>query len=131
MSRNEHKNLGCQFGELAIDSGIPGPESHPDIIYIHSDAMMTRTFGKDWHSDISCDAEPPIGTTLHLMTVLKRGDDTLFLSIYAAHDTLSDPIKSFLDGLLAHNSGENVYRGRYEHRGVDDTELPIPIVIIR
>ena len=93
MSLNEHKNLDCQFGELAIDPGIPGPKSHPDIIYIHSDAMMTWTFGKDWHSDISCDAEPPIGTTLHLMTVLKSGDDTLFFSIYAAHDTLSDPIK--------------------------------------
>ena len=63
---------------------------------------------------------------LHLMTVLKSGDNTLFLSIYAAHDIFSDPIKSFLDGLLAHNSGESVYRGHYERRGVDDTETAYP-----
>ncbi|MDP6926887.1 MAG: hypothetical protein QGG84_07355, partial [Rhodospirillales bacterium] len=69
----------------------------------------------DWYSAISCDAEQSIGTPLHLMTALKSSDDTVFLSIYAAHDALSDPMVPFLGGLLVHNSGENLYRGRYEH----------------
>ena len=55
--------------------------------------MMTRIFGKDWHEDISRDAEPLIGMTLHLITVLKSGYDTLFLNIYAAYYTLSVPLK--------------------------------------
>ena len=51
---------------------------------IHTDASSTRQNGDDWHSDVSCDEEPPMGSVLHLHTVPESGGDTLFSSMYAA-----------------------------------------------
>jgi taurine dioxygenase len=42
------------------------------------------------------------------------GGDTLFASMYAAYEALSDPMKRFLEGMTAIHDGEHVYRGRYE-----------------
>ncbi|MEE8435654.1 MAG: TauD/TfdA family dioxygenase, partial [bacterium] len=41
------------------------------------------------------------------------GGDTLFASMYAAFEALSEPMQSFLSGLSALHASEHVYRGRY------------------
>ena len=50
------------FGELHIHPAIPGPEGHPEILPIHADENSTYIAGERWHSDVSCDAEPPLGS---------------------------------------------------------------------
>ena len=42
-----------------------------------------------------------MGSILHLHTLPPTGGDTLFSSMYAAYDALSDKMKQFLDGLVA------------------------------
>ncbi|MBT6095250.1 MAG: taurine dioxygenase, partial [Rhodospirillaceae bacterium] len=123
---DQHKDFARQFGDLAVHPGIPGPDGHPEVIHIHADATSTRIAGEDWHSDVTCEAEPPMGSVLHLHTVPESGGDTLFASMYAAYEALSDPMKAFLGELIAHHSGENAYRGRYVHRGVDDAGAVYP-----
>ena len=56
-----HKALGRCFGELHIHPNTPGPEGHPEILPIHADANSKRIAGEYWHSDVSCDEEPPLG----------------------------------------------------------------------
>lgn len=126
MTLDQQKNFARQFGELHIHPGIPGPEGHPEIIAIHTDETSTRIAGEDWHSDVTCDDEPPMGSILHLHQVPEIGGDTLFASMYAAYEALSEPVRTLLDGLTALHSGEMAYRGRYAHRGVDDKELSYP-----
>jgi len=126
MSVERHKDLGRCFGELDIHPGIPGPEGHPEILHVYADAETTRIAGEDWHSDVSCELEPPMGSILHMHEVPPSGGDTLFASMTAAHDALSEPMRNFLGGLTARHSGEYAYRGRYVGRGIDDTGAVYP-----
>jgi taurine dioxygenase len=126
ISLEQHKAFGRRFGDLHIHPGSPGPEGHPEILVIHADANSKRIAGERWHSDVTCDVEPPMGSILHLHTLPETGGDTLFSSMYAAYEALSEPMKRFLDPLTATHDGEHVYRGRYRDRGVDDTGKVYP-----
>ena len=126
MGLEQHKAFGRRFGELHVHPGSPGPEGHPEILIIHADAKSKRIAGEKWHSDVSCDERPPMGSILHLHTVPECGGDTLFSSMYAAYDALSEPMKSFLAPLTAIHDGEHVYRGRYTNQGVDDRGKTYP-----
>ncbi len=74
---------------------------HPEVTIIHADADSTFVAGEDWHSDMSCDPEPPLGSILYLHTVPPTGGDTVFSNMYSAYDTLSDRMKAHLEGLTA------------------------------
>ncbi len=117
---DSQKAFGRQFGELHVHPGAPGPAGHPEVLPVHTDANSTYIAGESWHSDVSCDAEPPMGSILHLRIVPAVGGDTLFASMYAAYDALSARMKTYLEGLTATHDGEPYYRGRYKDKGVDD-----------
>ena len=110
IDHESHKRLGRAFGALAIHSGVAGLADHPEIVAIHADANSKFVAGEDWHSDLSCNAEPPMGSILHMHTLPEHGGDTLFSSMYAAYDALSPAMKAFLDPLHAVHDGEHVYR---------------------
>ena len=54
-----------------------------------------------------------MGSILYLTEIPPIGGDTLFASMYAAYERLSDPIKALVEGLTATHDGEPVYRGRF------------------
>jgi taurine dioxygenase len=110
MSHEAHKAFGRAFGDLAIHSGVAGLADHPEIVAIHADADSKYIAGENWHSDLTCNAEPPMGSILYLHTVPEVGGDTLFASMYAAYDALSDRMKAYLEGLTAIHDGDHVYR---------------------
>jgi taurine dioxygenase len=109
LSFDQHKAFGRLFGELHIHPNTPGPEGHPEILPIHADANSKRISGERWHSDVSCDPEPPMGSILNLKIVPPVGGDTIFASMYAAYDALSEPMKKFLSGLTAIHDGSMNY----------------------
>lgn len=124
MTQDEHVALGRKFGELhhhpsASDSKLPA-----GMIRIHADGNSTFTAGFKWHSDVSCDPEPPMGSILALHTVPDGGGDTLFANMHAAYDALSDPIKQLLDGLTAVHSGAQVYTGRFGRQPEAGQQFP-------
>lgn len=127
FSLETQKRFGSYFGALHIHPGAPGPAGHPEVLRIHADAHSTYVAGEGWHSDVSCDAEPPLGSILHLHTVPPTGGDTLFSSAYAAYDSLSSRMQRYLEGLRAVHSGEHVYRGRYRNLGVEDSNKQYPV----
>jgi taurine dioxygenase len=115
MTPEQHKAFGRRFGELHLHPAWPRLlEGHPEIMEIYADADTKRIAGEDWHSDVSCDPEPPLGTILHMLEVPSVGGDTLFASMYAAYEALSTPMKRLLEGMTALHDGESTYRGRYE-----------------
>lgn len=115
MTPEQQKAFGRRFGELHLHPAWPRLlEGHPEIMEIYADADSKRIAGEDWHSDVSCDPEPPLGTILYMLEVPTEGGDTLFASMYAAYEALSKPMKRMLEGMTALHDGETTYRGRYE-----------------
>jgi len=110
MDHERHKELGRAFGDLAIHSGVAGLEDHPEVVAIHADADSKFVAGENWHSDLTCNEIPPMGSILYLPIVPEYGGDTMFASMYAAYDALSDRMKAYLEGLTAVHDGEHVYR---------------------
>jgi alpha-ketoglutarate-dependent taurine dioxygenase len=124
LTPEQQKAFGRLFGELHLHPAAPALlEGHPEILVIHADERSKRVAGEVWHSDVSCDTEPPLGSILYMHELPPVGGDTLFASMYAAYDTLSEPMKRFLEPLTAMHEGEHVYRGRY---GVDDSGKTFP-----
>lgn len=107
------KEFGQHFGKLHIHSSMAGAPGHPEVTFVHADANSTRVIGEEWHTDLSCDPVPPMGSILHLHTVPPLGGDTVFASMYAAYDALSDRMKSFLEGLTATHDGYIAFGHRY------------------
>src|ERR1700679_2806772 len=126
INLEQQKRLGRHFGDLHIHPNTPGPEGHPEILPIHADENSKRANGENWHSDVSCDVEPPLGSILYLHTAPPTGGDTIFASQSAAYDALTPAFKAFLDGLTATHSGDRSYRRTNKLLGIDDRNRVFP-----
>ena len=121
-----HIDLGKLFGPLHSHPAAPTMAGYPEIFEIHAARHSKVANGEFWHSDVSCDEEPPLGTMLQIHILPPCGGDTMFSNMYAAYDALSDAMKTFLDGLSATHASEHIYRGRYADRGQKDSDIAFP-----
>ena len=128
LSIDQHKAFGRQFGDLHIHPARDrnGIEGHPEILHVNAGPHSTRVNGDEWHSDVSCDAEPPMGSILRLFEVPSSGGDTLFANMYAAYDALSDPVKAFVGTLKAVHDGGPNYIDRARRAGIYKPEKVFP-----
>ena len=83
---------------------IEGIAGFPFIIEIVKQEHETANFGGIWHADTTYLPEPPMGSMLHAQQVPPHGGDTMFANQYLAYETLSKPLRQFLDGLTAVNT---------------------------
>lgn len=126
LTADQQINFARKFGELHVHPAAPHLEGRPELFVIHTHKESQVNNGGGWHTDVSCDEEPPLGTMLQLHVVPEVGGDTLFANMYAAFDALSDSMKEFLRTCTAMHESEHIYRGRYSDRGVDDAEKVFP-----
>ena len=79
ISPENHIKLGKCFGDLHIHPAAPKMKSFPEIfeIHTHKDSKISNG-AEDFHSDVSCDTEPPLGTMLQLHILPQYGGDTMF-----------------------------------------------------
>ena len=122
-----HLKFGKLFGELHVHPAAPSMPGYPEIFEIHAHKNSKVANGEFWHSDVSCDIEPPLGTMLQLHILPETGGDTMFSDMYSAYNELSDKYKSLLNGLVAIHESEHLYRGRYEDRGVNRDNIKTPV----
>ena len=69
------------------------------IAEVRKEPEQRQNIGNGWHTDHSYDTAPAMGSMLYAREVPATGGDTLFASMYAAYDALSDGLKATLDGL--------------------------------
>src|SRR5581483_1270643 len=105
--------IGRSIGELHMHPAAPQMPGFPEVFIIHTQRSSKIANGEFWHSDVSCDEEPPLGTILQIHELPEIGGDTLFANMHAAYEALSEPMKEMLGRLSALHASEHVYRGRY------------------
>jgi taurine dioxygenase len=95
------------FGELHIhllDRYLM--KGHPEILMLTNLKENDRPVGigdagRYWHSDVSYEAEPPLGSLLYGVEIPPVGGDTFFANMYAAYDALDEAGKRRVAGLRA------------------------------
>ena len=106
LSIDEHKAFARRFGELHIHPVLQqmADQGHPEIVVLESDARRPVVADR-WHSDVTFEREPPLGSILRAVEVPEAGGDTMWASMTAAYDALSAPMQRALEGLRAMHSG--------------------------
>ncbi len=106
ISFEDQIRLAGYFGPLGKHVGkstISKPTDNDAVRRFHYDETSKQISGENFHSDQSCAPMPPLGSMLYNHTVPPDGGgDTMFASMYAAYDALSDGMKKYLDGADRH-----------------------------
>ena len=118
--------FGKRFGDLHTHPAAPTMEGHPEVFEIHATKDSKIANGEFWHSDVSCDEMPPLGTMLQIHILPACGGDTMFSNMYSAYDSLSLPLREMLEHMTATHESEHIYKGRYSDRGRNDAEIDCP-----
>ena len=130
ISPRNHIKLGRYFGELHIHPAAPKMKNYPQIFEINTDKNSKIANGaEDFHSDVSCDIEPPLGTMLQLHILPECGGDTMFANMYMAYEALSNPMQKFLSDLKASHESEHFYSGRYKTESNGESKIQYPSAI--
>jgi taurine dioxygenase len=131
LSAEQHLAFGRRFGELHVHPSVRGKprDQWPEIMPVHADANTARIAGDKWHTDVSCDEKPPLASILHMRTVPECGGDTLFSSMYAAYEALSEPMQRLLTGLTATHDGAPNYDDRAKRSRENNPDRVNPIAV--
>ena len=120
----QHYAFAQKFGDYDIDptGGLGHPDSFPMICEVRKEPEETRNIGGNWHSDHSFDKLAPLGSILLARELPDYGGDTMFASMYAAYDALSDGLKKTLDGMRAVHAKTRAFDGLPPDRQVSAGE---------
>jgi taurine dioxygenase len=125
LTREDHKRFGRMFGRLHVHpyhakksmpdhakSARDAPD--PEIHVVMADKNSRHVAGEVWHTDVTCDVEPPLGSMLYITeTPAIGGGDTCFLSAIRAYETLSPALQEILKGFTATHDGSKLYSSGY------------------
>ena len=114
ITEDQHVAFSCHFGDLqdhtVKDWLLP---AHPEILVLSNrgrgGVKPLDNGGAYWHSDMTYELVPPMGSILYGLVVPPEGGDTLYADMYAAYEALDDETKALIKGRTAIHS----YRHRY------------------
>ena len=109
LTPDEHLRFARSVGEININRFFGTVEGQPEIAEVRKEPEQKFNIGGGWHTDHSYDQIPALGSILLARTVPDRGGDTLFASMYAAYEGLSDGLKETLSHLRATHSSRHVF----------------------
>jgi len=104
--------FAVHFGELTPAHPVmPGLDDQPEVLEVDAtrsreDPRYRDEYENDtWHADVTFMPTPPLGSLLQAAVVPPAGGDTIFADLQRAYDTLSAPLRGFIDGLSAVHDG--------------------------
>lgn len=101
LTGDQLRAFGRNFGELTVHPFSTSLAETPDLI-VYDNTPQNPPLATDvWHSDETFRAEPPLGTILCSKIIPEIGGDTVFASMTAAYEGLSDRVQQFISGLEA------------------------------
>ena len=136
LTPDQHIVVARRFGDININRFFSHADGYPEIALVVKEPHQTKNIGGGWHTDHSYDHIPAMGSLLYARETPPTGGDTLFASMYAAYDALSDGLKRTLAGLRAVHSSRHVFgvrragmedRFRNEELATQDAVHPVVI----
>lgn len=117
LTPEAHLRLAQAFGEIELPAFRTPDMERPEILVLATDAPKGQ--GTDrWHADATQREAPPMGSILRAVQLPDSGGDTCFASMYAAYDSLSAPMQSFVEGLTALHTDAMIAKWTAERAGV-------------
>ncbi|TNE37133.1 MAG: taurine dioxygenase [Alphaproteobacteria bacterium] len=114
LTREQHKAFGRIFGKLHVHPVNHSRGGDEEVLVVKTTKDSPYTAGDGWHTDVSCEEIPPMGSMLYITEMpASGGGDTMYADMYRAYDMLSDTMKEFLSGLTAIHDGALPYIGAY------------------
>jgi len=109
LDHAQHVAMARQFGECTIGHAVFGHiDQYPEIYSVAKDrtansdrGSMMVTPWSGWHTDITAAVNPPFGSILRGVTIPPYGGDTFWTNLAVAYARLSEPMRTFIDGLRA------------------------------
>lgn len=108
MTPEQHLQIALHFGE---------PEQHAtDVFGVDENTPYLTVIDSEkgdradsWHADETFLEQPPLVNLLHGKIIPEFGGDTAFISTAAAYESLSDKMKTLIDGLTAIHDYGHLY----------------------
>ncbi len=131
ISAEAQLDFGRHFGELVISPFSPNADTAPELILLDYNQHSTSPLTDIWHADETYRPEPPKLTILKAVITPELGGDTMFASMRAAYEGLSDRMKAHIAGLTARHGFGRFQRlgsspeGRQRLHAVED-QFPHP-----
>ncbi|MEQ1776414.1 MAG: TauD/TfdA family dioxygenase [Burkholderiales bacterium] len=104
ISKERLVTFARRWGEpqAATESSFGKLDGFPEIDVLDYDATRPPYVTKEmWHTDFTGRALPTMGSVLYALEVPEAGGDTIWVSLAAAYDALSDRMKQYLAGTRA------------------------------
>ena len=109
ITPDQHIAFAERFAPININRFFKPVEGHPQIAEVRKEPEQTRNIGGRWHTDHSYDQIPALGSILLARDLPEAGGDTIFASMYAAWEGLSDGLRATLSGMRAVHSSRHVF----------------------
>lgn len=109
FSPEQHIAFAKRWGGIDINQYFPLQEQYPEIAIVRKKPDQETNIGGAWHTDHSYDQIPAMGSILVARILPPEGGDTLFAHMGAAYDSLSDELKTQIEGLEAYHTADHVY----------------------
>ncbi len=99
MAEDQHVAFGRHFGQLEGHPNLKNDsETLPEIFQLNA---TSGGVADEWHTDITFQEHPALMSILQMIKCPETGGDTMWTSLCAAYDELSDPMKEMCEGLTA------------------------------
>lgn len=127
LSPIEQVEFSRRFGPAADSPFIEPSPDHPEVIKVLKEASDGNAFnfGGAWHSDFSFQSAPPSFTFLHALDIPPYGGDTLWSSMTAAYNALSDAHKEQFARIASVHSARDAYSPKMQpiHSGLSSMNI--------
>ncbi|MBR0679720.1 TauD/TfdA family dioxygenase [Roseomonas eburnea] len=109
ITPEQHIAFAERFAPINVNRFFAHADGYPSIAEVRKEPDQKKNIGGGWHTDHSYDQQPAMGSILLARELPPVGGDTLFASMFAAYDALSDGLKATLEGLRAVHSSRHVF----------------------
>jgi taurine dioxygenase len=138
ISPEGQARFAARFGSLHVHPIYPVLPDLPEILLLDNHGGFLPD-NDNWHTDVTFSETPPLAGILAAKRIPSTGGDTLWSSMSAAYEALSEPLRRFLDGLTAQHSiaksfpperwqSDPAFKARYERAVAKHPPVNHPVI---